>query len=128
MSFRVLNLTLKLGLSGLSGLDLGRDLGDWVTISPGTISFVSDSGARAKLFWGLSPSPICCPFPALAFCANSLALTRGRDPNLFLSVGSLGWPGLGLSEGGGGRLAGSRGWGGGPRSGNPETGRGRGRF
>ena len=29
MSFRVLNLTLKLGLSGL---DLGRDLGDWVTM------------------------------------------------------------------------------------------------
>ena len=106
MSFRVLNLTLKLGLAGF-GLGLGRDLGAWVTICPGTISFVSGSGARAKLFRGLSPSPICCLFPALAFCANSLALTRGREPNLFLSVGSLGWPGLGLSEGGGGRLAGS---------------------
>ena len=92
---------------------------------PGTISSVSGTAGRAKLFRGLSPRPICCLFPALAFCANSLALTRGRDPNLFLSVGILGWPGRGRSEGGGGRLAGRRGWGGGPSSGNLEAGRGR---
>lgn len=95
-------------------------------VNPDWISFVflksGNCVSCAKLFRGLSRK-LFFLLPTFAFCANSLALTLGRVPNLFLFRGKEG--GF-FCCGGGPRLnegvgflcndGGISGWGGGPKS------------